>query len=326
MRLSNPLFHLLLAVTLLPAPLAAEWYNEQRGIMGTRIAVELWHEDPSVARQCSENVFKEMHRIDALMSPYKEDSQLTRLNNEAASHPVMVGDELYSLIETASKFSRLSDGAFDITFAAVGKMYDYRQKVRPSDETINTQLEAVNYRHIVLNPVEKSIAYKHPDVTIDLGGVAKGYAVDNAIRILSVCGITHAMVSAGGDSRILGNRRGRPWMMGIQHPRNKSKLALVLPLSDAAISTSGDYERYFMEDGKRYHHIISPDSGHSARETISASVIGPDATSTDALSTTLFILGAGSGIKLIETLPGFDAIIIDSEGVVHYSSGLQPPR
>ena len=150
-------------------------------------------------------------------------------------------------------------------------------------------------------------------------------AVDRALQIVRECGIREAMISAGGDSGILGEKRGKPWIIGIQHPRKPDELALVLPLSDSAISTSGDYERYFMRDGQRIHHIISPHTGKPANGTWSTTVTGPDALTTDALSTTLFVLGAEKGIALIETLDNIDAVIIDSSGKVHYSSGLKVP-
>ena len=310
---------------LLPSSSSAEWYQEQQDVMGTVISVEIWHADFAVAQQCKRQVFDEMHRIDALMSPYKTGSELYRLNKWAADYPVRVGDELFSLIERAQQISELSDGAFDITFASVGHMYNYRRQIHPSEEEIKAKLAAIDYHHIILNPENRTVHFSRPGVTIDLGGIAKGYAVDNSIEILARCGATNALVSAGGDSRILGDKGGRPWMMGIQHPRKREEVALVLPLSDTAISTSGDYERYFIDKGERHHHIISPRSGKSISTTISATVIGPDATTTDALSTTIFVLGSTGGVELVETLPGFDAIIIDSRGQVHYSSGLQPP-
>lgn len=320
---------LLTGAALLPAllitPVQAEWYQENQAIMGTRISVELWHDDPVTAKQCEEAVFTEMHRIDALMSPYKEDSQLAKINREASQQPVKVSPELYRLIEQSQKISELSNGAFDITFASVGYLYDYRERIKPSEDEIKKRLEAIDYRHIVLNPSDQSVEFNSPGVRIDLGGIAKGYAVDNGIRILQRCGVRHGLVSAGGDSRIIGDKRGRPWMMGIQHPRKKPGVAVALPLSDTAISTSGDYERYFDEDGQRHHHIISPSTGKSASGIISASVIGPEAISTDALSTTVFILGTDKGLALIEKLPAFDAIIIDAQGKMHYSSGFQTP-
>jgi thiamine biosynthesis lipoprotein len=307
-------------------PSLADWHQAQRDIMGTRISVELWNDDAVLVQKCMDGVFNEMHRIDELMSPWKEDSELALINRESAKHPVKVGKELFSLIEQSIKISELSGGAFDITFASVGYMYDYREAIRPSDEEIARNLDAINYRHIHLDPGKTTVAFDKEGVRIDLGGIAKGYAVDNGIRILKDCGITNALVSAGGDTRLLGDKGGRPWMTGIQHPRKRPGVAVVLPLSDAAISTSGDYERFFIENGERHHHIISPKTGKSVSETISATVIGPEAIMTDALSTTLFILGAEKGLALIETLPDFDAIIIDARGQMHYSRGLLPPE
>jgi len=163
-------------------------------------------------------------------------------------------------------------------------------------------------------------------VRIDLGGIAKGHAVDQGIEILRQCGIQSALLSAGGDSRILGDKRGQAWMTGIRHPRQKDKFIVAIPLSNTAISTSGDYERFFIEDGVRYHHILNPASGEPAQKSRSVTVLGPDATTTDALSTALFVMGPAQALSLVETLSGIDAIIIDAGGKIHYSRGLQPPE
>jgi thiamine biosynthesis lipoprotein len=163
-------------------------------------------------------------------------------------------------------------------------------------------------------------------VRIDLGGIAKGYAVDLGIAVLKKRGITSAIVQAGGDSRVLGDKRGRPWNVAIRDPRNKQNVVAVIPLVNAAISTSGDYERYFMKkDGERVHHIIDPKTGKSAHGVISVSVIAPDATTTDGLTKSVFLKGPKEGIAFIEALkmPGVDAIIIDEHGTMHASKGLQ---
>jgi thiamine biosynthesis lipoprotein len=315
---------LLFLLTLPLSGLQAEWYKQTENIMGTLVNVELWHGDPLQARACAQQVFSEMHRIDALMSPYKADSEISTVNREAALNPVRISHELYDLLLRAQTFSTLSDGAFDITFASIGQHYDYRAQKSPGSDKIAQQLINIDYHHVNLK--DSSVTFSRPGVRIDLGGIAKGYAVDRAIRIVKQCQIKSALVSAGGDSRILGDKNGRPWMMGIQHPRKEQQVALMLPLSNSAISTSGDYERFFLRNGERIHHIINPSTGRSAKNSWSASVIGPDATSTDALSTTLFILGAEEGIKLIDSLPDIDAVIIDSNGVIHYSSGLLDPQ
>ena len=184
-------------------------------------------------------------------------------------------------------------------------------------------LPRIDYRKLMLQ--NQTVKFALPGMRIDLGGIAKGHAVDRAIEIARQCGIPHAVISAGGDSRILGDKQGRPRIFGIQHPRRTDELVLRLPLSNTAISTSGDYERFFIADDERIHHIINPQTGRSAKTSWSATVIGPDATTTDALSTTVFILGPQKGLQLIESLPGIDAIIIDSNAQIHYSSGLQEP-
>ena len=319
-----PRFFLFLLL-LVSLPVNAEWFKTQRAIMGTEIITDIWHEDEARAKQCSEQVFNEMHRIDALMSPYLPASELSRINREAATKAVVISDELFALIKTALEFSELSDGAFDITFASAGFLYDYRRHQRPSQQQIDNVLPTINFRHVVLNDADKSIRFAREGVKIDLGGIAKGYAVDNGIDILKRCGIKNGMVSAGGDSRILGDRNGWPWMLGVRHPRQKDQVVVKLPLSNVAVSTSGDYERFFIEDGVRYHHIIKPSTGQSVTDTWSATVIGDRAVMTDALSTTLFVLDVKQALALVDKLKNVDAIIIDARGVMHYSSGLMPP-
>ena len=301
----------------------ADWYQQQRDIMGTRISVELWHTEPAVAADCSTRVFTEMERINALMSSYLENSELSFVNNKAALSAVEVSAELDHLIRRSIHFSEISRGAFDITYASLGYAYDYRNNQQPDEQLVALKLPAIDYRHIELG--DRQVRFKHASVRIDLGGIAKGYAVDRAIDLLLSCDIEQAMVSAGGDSRIIGDRHGRPWIIGIQHPRKPDGIALRLPLNDSALSTSGDYERFFIDNGERIHHIINPATGRSSKVSWSATVTGPDAMTTDALSTTIFVLGAVDGLALIESLEGFDAIIIDSHGKVHYSSGFEEP-
>lgn len=294
--------------------------------MGTLVSVELWHAKPLQAEKCISLVMANMRRIDATMSPFKDDSELSQLNRRAVIKPVKVSKELFQLISQANRISEQTGGKFDITFASAGRLYDYRKAIRPSDKKLQGLLSAINYQHIRLDPRKQTIRFQHPQVYIDLGGIAKGHAVDQAIRILKQCGVKHALVSAGGDSRILGDKRGLPWMTGIRHPREKNSFVVILPLTDTAISTSGDYERYFIEDGVRYHHIISPESGRPADKARSVTILGKDATTTDALSTAIFVMGPAKGLHAIEQLPGTEAIIIDTEGKIHYTSGLLQPE
>jgi thiamine biosynthesis lipoprotein len=161
---------------------------------------------------------------------------------------------------------------------------------------------------------------------IDLGGIAKGWAVDRGIEIVRKMGIEHAMINAGGDTALLGDRLGKPWMVGIRDPRIAGAVVARIPLQDEAISTSGDYERYFEEDGVRYHHILVPGTGKSAREVRSVTILGSNATQTDGLSTSVFVLGVERGMQLVSRLPGVEAVIVDAEGRIFYSDGLVAPE
>jgi FAD:protein FMN transferase len=178
---------------------------------------------------------------------------------------------------------------------------------------------------VQLDARRKTVRFTKPGMRIDLGGIAKGYAVDRGIELLRKAGFERAMVNSGGDTRIIGDRFGKPWVVGIRNPDDQSKSFLRMPLTDAAISTSGDYERYFDEGGVRYHHIIDPKTGDSARSLRSATVIGPTALRTDALSTSVFVLGADAGIALVNTLKDVDAVVVTPQGKVLYSQGLEAP-
>jgi thiamine biosynthesis lipoprotein len=309
-----------------PVAIRAEWFHDERAIMGTRVGVELWAEDRASADAHIERVMQEMHRIDELMSTYKPTSQISIVNAEAALHPVPVDADLFGLLETSLEYSRLTEGAFDITYASVGHLYDFRRGIKPSDEEIAKALPGVNYRHVILDPEARTVRFAQPGVRIDLGGIAKGWAVDQGIAILGAAGIEQAMINAGGDTRIIGDRFGKPWMVGIRDPREEGKVIVRIPLEDAALSTSGDYERFFEADGVRYHHIIEPASGRPARAVRSVTVIGPTATRTDGLSKTIFVLGIEKGMQVLDRLGDVDAIAIDEKGQVFYSRGLMAPK
>ena len=302
---------------------AAEWHSDTQSIMGTRVHAEIWEEDAALARRVLAQIMAEMRRIDAAFSTFRETSELSRLNREAGFGWMPVSDELFELLQKSREVSDLTKGAFDITYASVGRYYDYRAGERPDDETIRGALAAIDYRYVELDERTRTVRFTHPAVYVDLGGIAKGHAVDRCAAILAREGIEQGTISAGGDSRIVGDRRGKPWTVGIRDPRREDTMLVVLPLVDTAVSTSGDYERFFEQDGVRYHHILDPATGDSARATRSVTILGDDATFTDALSTSVFVLGPSEGLKLIDSLPGVDAIIIDAEGVMHYSAELK---
>lgn len=322
---------LLLALGL-ATPVQADWFTDTQSAMGTEIRVTLWHNSAAQARAAIAEIMAEMQRIDRTLSPWVETSDLARVNATAAQQAYPLSPEFAYLIDRSLYYSRISEGAFDITFASVGWFYDYRNHKKPDAKTRDRLLPAINYRWLNFDSSAPSLGFAHKNVRIDLGGIAKGYAVDRAIELLSARGVTQATVSAGGDSRVLGSKQGSPWIVGIKNPRQQSsdkrEVVLNLPLVDTAISTSGDYERFFIDEqtGERVHHILNPQTGQSAQEVMSVTVLGPRAIDTDALSTTLFVLGVAKGLRLINRLESFDAIIIDAKGQVRYSDGLTAPQ
>jgi thiamine biosynthesis lipoprotein len=321
-----PVVVLAALAAVLPALAQAEWHAREEAIMGTRVAVELWSEDAALAERAIDAVIAEMRRTDELMSTYKPGSQLSQVNAHAHERPVVVDADIITVVERGLEMSRLSGGAFDVTYASVGYLYDYRAHQRRTDAEIAAALPGVDYRQVVVDREARTIRFLKEGVRVDLGGIAKGYAVDRAIERLREMGIRHAMVNAGGDTRLLGDRRGKPWIVGIRDPRAEGRMVTRLPLADEAISTSGDYERYFEADGVRYHHILEPGTGRSARAVRSATVLGPDATLTDALSTTVFVLGVERGMEIVSRVPGVEAVIVDAHGRIYYSDGLTPQQ
>ncbi len=310
----------------LAVPAHAEWVRRiTDGIMGTRITVELWADDKDKGEQAIDALLDEMRHVDDSMSTYKPTSEVSQVNAKAAEGPMHISKELFDLLVTAKEYSVITDGAFDITYASVGYMYDFRKHVRPDEAQIDKALPAVNFRHVLLDPKQQTVQFSQKGVRIDLGGIAKGYSVDRGIDVLKSRGFTRMYVSAGGDSRIVGDRFGKPWMVGIRDPRKgEGEVITRIPLVDAAISTSGDYERFFEEDGVRYHHIIDPHTGHSASKVRSATVIGPYATRTDGLSKTAFVLGPERAMEIYNRIDDIDAIIVKLDGTVVYSKGIEP--
>ena len=307
-------------------PVRAEWFGDARPMMGTEVSVRFWHDDAAIGAQLVEEVFQEAERIDQLMSTYIEDSRISAINRLAASEPVVAGDELFMIIRRSLDISVLTRGAFDITYESVGQHYDFRNRQRPDSATVAAERKLINFRFVELDRAAGTVRFLEEGVRINLGGIAKGYVVERGVNILRGRGVRNAIVTAGGDSRLLGDRRGQPWMVGIRDPRNDGQVAISVPLEDEAISTSGDYERYFEEGDMRYHHIIQPSTGSPASGVHSATVFGPDAVLTDALSTSVFVMGVDQGLRLIGTLPDYESIVIDDAGRIYYSDGLQQPE
>jgi len=308
----------------------AEWYHAEWSIMGTTVGARIWWHDADQAAAMLEQVRQEMTRIDQVYSPYIESSELSQVNRLAASAPQTLNPEFARMIDKALWVNRMSHGAFDITYASVGHFYDYRAGVAPDDSTVQANLPAVG--KLDWQPASRQLKFNHVGVKIDLGGLAKGFAVEQAAQLLKQQGVEHGSVNAGGDTRLLGDNLGKPWLIGIKNPRPKSadetwQSVIKLPLVNEAISTSGDYERYFIDShtGQRIHHILNPKTGRSSHGIISASVIGPEGYNTDPLSTAVFVMGADAGLAMIDQIPGYEAIVISDQGEIRYSKGLTPP-
>lgn len=311
------------------ASVKAQWHHFTSSAMTTSLDLEFWYEDTLQAEAISKRVFVEFDRIESTMTRYGDISELSRINRFASAQTMPVSKSLFNVLQTANQVSVMSNGAFDITFASLGYFYDYRQKRVPTPLEIKQHKQAIDYRHVKLDDKKQTIHFTQSGVLIDLGGIAKGYAVDQGVGVLVQAGVKYARLSAGGDMRLLGDKKGKPWIVGIKDPRAKALLSehiVALPLSDVAISTSGDYERFFIdEDGERVHHIISPKTGRSVSGIQSVSVIGPNTMVTDGLSTAIFVLGVKEGIALANKIDKIDVIIIDAQRRLHFSDGLNTP-
>ena len=299
---------------------ADDWRRASWDVMGTRAHVEFLA--PAETDPVPE-LKAELERLNALLSPWVEDSELAQVNRRAAEEAVTISEEFYRLLEESNRFNELSQGAFDITFASAGHLYDYREKKAPDAEQLEEATQHIAQGKLELLP-DRRVRFAESGMRIDLGGIAKGHAIDRCITLLRKAGVEHAWVSLGGDSYVLGRRDGRPWQVGIRHPRNQGEVALRVPVSDVAVSTSGDYQRSFLRDGERIHHIIEPATGQSAGELASVSVIADRALEADALSTAIFVLGVDQGLALANRLDNVSAVLIDRSGQVHYSDDLAP--
>ena len=278
-------------------------------IMGTLVEITVIPANEKAIREA----FEALKKVDALMSTYKEDSEISILNREGKAQ---ISEETLEVIEDAIKFSNLTDGAFDITCRPLINLWKKAKKEEkvPTEEEIEEAISLVGYQRIILEG--NQIRVEKEGMQIDLGGIAKGYAVDKAIEALKKNSIKRALVNAGGDLYALGtDPQGEKWQIGVQDPREEDKIIDIMKVKDKAVATSGDYRRYFTLEGKRFSHIVNPKTGLTVQDVpMSVTIIGPDATTTDALSTGVFVLGPEEGMKLIESLPEVEGMII-SEGM-----------
>jgi len=290
--------------------------------MGTDVSIEAIGPDPALLDAALAAAEAELRRVEDVMTSWR-DSPLTRMNAKAGTGWQSIPPELARMIGRGLAVGELTDGAFDITFASVGKLWDFKAKppVRPSPEEIAKALEAVGYQKVELD-LDGARIRLPAGARIGLGGIAKGFGVDRAMAVLMEHGVENGVVNAGGDMKVLGTKFGQPWRIAVKHPRDRSQVLAMVPLSNTCMVTSGDYERFFEYEGKRYHHILDPRTGYPATGGMSVTVIAPDAAFADALATALSVMGAEKGIPLVESLDRVECLIVDMQGQVTRSSGL----
>ena len=292
--------------------------------MGTTVEICLVGSHEEESRRAAIQAFQEIKRIEQLMSPRIASGDVFRINQSAGMEWVDVSPETLRVIQKAKEISILSEGAFDITVAPLTQIWrTAREKGVPaSGEEVNKVLELVNFKEILIEP-EGRIFLKKKGMAVDLGGIAKGYAVDKAFEILRSLGIENIIVNAGGDLRAGGKRSDQPWTIGIQHPRDLDKLMAKGLLSDSAMATSGNYQKFFMHQGRRYGHIFNPKDGFPAEDFQSVSILYRDCMTADALATAVFVLGPFKGYVLCQELDGVDCFLVDKDGKVMVSPRLK---
>jgi FAD:protein FMN transferase len=310
----------LLTGTSINADLSFERVQRTEELMDTYFTITVYSDTPETAEKAITAAFNEINKIESELSVYKNDSELARLNKEKTLESP--SKDLMINIKRSLYYSNLSEGAFDITVQPILDLYNktFNEKgSAPAGEMIKHELKKVDYKTVLVKDNGISIGQ---DQRITLGGIAKGYAVEEAVKILMNYNITMALVDAGGNMRALGKKPDGMWNIAMEDPREMNNYITIIPLDNNAVSTSGDYERYF-DNKLEYHHIINPKTGYSATELISVTIVTANAFDADALSTAVFVLGKEKGMKLIESLPGVEGLIITKEKEIIKSSGFK---
>jgi len=288
--------------------------------MGTLWTIEIVdHGHSEAAQQATHAAYAELERIDRLMSEWKPESPISQVNEAAGKTAVTVPAELRQLLERSIRYSRATEGTFDVTWRGMGKIWHFDDKFRvPTQPEVETARQRIDFRKIEIKGNQISLP---AGMNIGLGGIAKGYALDRAMQVLLQKGFTDALVDGGGDVLVHGARAGEPWRLGIQHPRKeRGELLGWVALHDAALVTSGDYERFRFVNGVRYHHIIDPRTGWPANASMSVTVLAPSAELGVVLAKGIFILGGDKGLQLAKDWH-VEALLIDSQGHAHQTPG-----
>jgi len=315
------------AAAALPPRAIAKTY----AVMGTQATFTIWTADAARAERAFADAYAEIERLERLMTDWERDgwapSDVVRINKAAGQAPVAVSAETIAVIDESLEMSRRSEGAFDITFAAMHGLWKFDEdldpKVPPPDE-IAQRRRLINWRDVIVNHGARTVKLRHAGQRLGLGGIAKGYAVDRCAAVLRADGFEDFMVQAGGDLFVAGQKGPASWMVGVRDPRGGPTTIIArMPIKNHAFSTAGDYERSFILGGRRYHHIIDPKTGYPATASREVTIFAPTAFLADALDDSVFILGPKKGLALVEQYPDCAALIVDAHNEVWMSKSLE---
>jgi thiamine biosynthesis lipoprotein len=290
-------------------------------VMGTLVEIKAYGEDRDRLEGAIDAAFAEMVRLEQLFSSHLAESEISRLS--AATGPFAVSRETADLLALGIRMVRLSAGAFDLGLGRLKDLWDIsgENPQIPGEQALRRALQGTGPDALLLEG--QQVRKQAPDLQIDLGGIAKGFIVDRAAELLLRAGVSSAAVNAGGDIRLLGDRQGQDWRIGIHHPRESGAILATLNLRNRAVVTSGDYERFFVRDGVRYHHLFDPQTGRPARGCQSVTVVAADAASADALATAAFVLGPHRGLDLLEQLPDVEGLLVTADGRRLATAGIE---
>ncbi len=294
--------------------------------MGSLFDITVVAKDSVAANRHIDSAISEISRIEKLISSWDENSQTSEINRNAGIKPVKVDPELFDLINTAIGISKLTDGAFDISYASMDKIwkFDGSMTVMPSEEEIASSVSKVGFQHIVLDKENSTVFLKLKGMKIGFGAIGKGYAADRAKSLLIQKGVPSGIINASGDMNTWGRQPdGSEWKVAITNPLDKNKVFAILPITNGAVVTSGNYEKYVKLNGKRYTHIIDPRTGYPSSGIISVTVFAPKAELADALATSVFVMGIEAGLDRINQMPKVECIIIDDKGNIAKSQHIE---
>jgi thiamine biosynthesis lipoprotein len=287
--------------------------------MGGRFDISIVAKDSLTAEQNINEVIAEITRIENLISDWKPDSQVSQVNQNAGIKPIKVDREVFELAQRALKLSEITNGGFDVSFAAMDRIwkFDGSMTEMPSAEAIKKSVEKVGYKNIILDSVQSTIFLKLKGMKIGFGALGEGYATDKCRTMMIAKGIEAGIVNGSGDMSTWGKQpNGQPWKIGITNPFKPEKLLAVVPLNQGAVTTSGSYEKFVIFNGKRYSHIINPATGYPATGLCSVTVFGPNAETANGLSTSMMVLGQTEGLLLLQKFPDYSCVMITDNGKV----------